>query len=652
MNRLNPALHLIALICAACLVTAPGEARQNGGATLNFRNAEIQAFIEDISQLTGYTFVTDPQLRGVVNIASQGPLDREEIFQVFQATLRVHGYVAVPTSPGVYQIRPEREGARSGAPLVRADTSGFVTSVVRLNAASAREAARTLASMSSAVGTITALESGNALVIVDFASNVSAIRDALGALDRDSTLIELVALENVAAADMAQVVDRLRAPAFQGEDNRRLALVAAPIPASNTLLLRGEASAVREMMALIQRVDAASRSNQSFRAIPLSHADGAGLLPILEQVSARLGPTSEAGGQGVRRAAIAHHPATNTLVLNADPDHLRELELVIRQLDIRRPQVMVEAIIVEMSDQAARDLGVQLLLSGNQDSAVPFFATRYGGPDILAIAGALAARGDDELNETLRQGAATSLLGARGALAGVGGQNNSGTTFGLILSALEQDGESNILSKPSIVTLDNEEASIIVGQQIPITTGEVLGSANSNPFRTIERQDVGVQLRVRPQISDGDTIRLYLRQEVSSVAGPVSANFAELITNNRAIETTVLADDGEIIVLGGLMERDEQVGESRVPVLGSIPLLGRAFRSESRSGGRTNLVVFIRPVIVRSPQDMRDLALRAYAGMHSGTTGAPSAGLEELAALLSNAPPPRREEASSEVAGE
>lgn len=640
MNRFSPALHLVALICAACLITAPGEARQNGGATLNFRNAEIQAFIEDISELTGYTFVTDPQLRGVVNIASQGPLTREEIFQVFQATLRVHGYVAVPTGPGVYQIRPEREGARSGAPMVRDEASGFVTAVVRLNAASAREAVRTLASMNSAAGTLTALESGNAVVIVDFASNVSAIRDALSALDRDNTLVELVALENVSAGDMAQVVDRLRAPAFQGEDNRRLALIAAPIPASNTLLLRGEAGAVREMMALIRRVDAASRSNQSFRAITLSHADGAGLLPILEQVSARLGP-ADAQGQGARRAAIAHHPATNTLVLNADPDHLRELELVIRQLDIRRPQVLVEAIIVEMSDQAARDLGVQLLLSGNQDSAVPFFATRYGAPDILAIAGALAARGDDAVSENLRQGAATSLLGSRGGLAGVGGQNSAGTTFGLILNALEQDGESNILSKPSIVTLDNEEASIIVGQQIPITTGEVLGSANSNPFRTIERQDVGVQLRVRPQISDGDTIRLYLRQEVSSVAGPVSANFAELITNNRAIETTVLADDGQIIVLGGLLERDEQTSQSRVPVLGSIPVVGRAFRSESRSGRRTNLVVFIRPVIVRSPQDMRDLALRAYADMNEGGSGRPSAGLDELAALLRDAPAPR-----------
>lgn len=192
MNRFSPALHLVALICAACLITAPGEARQNGGATLNFRNAEIQAFIEDISELTGYTFVTDPQLRGVVNIASQGPLTREEIFQVFQATLRVHGYVAVPTGPGVYQIRPEREGARSGAPMVRDEASGFVTAVVRLNAASAREAVRTLASMNSAAGTLTALESGNAVVIVDFASNVSAIRDALSALDRDNTLVELV----------------------------------------------------------------------------------------------------------------------------------------------------------------------------------------------------------------------------------------------------------------------------------------------------------------------------------------------------------------------------------------------------------------------------------------------------------------------------
>ncbi|AZU03311.1 general secretion pathway protein D [Glycocaulis alkaliphilus] len=633
-------VRIAAILASLVLFSGVCAAQSEERTTLNFRNADMTAFIEDMAALTGYTFVVDPQIRGVVTITSQGPVTREEAFQVFLATLRVHGFSAVPTAPGVYQIRAEREGARSGAPL-GGDDGLFSSSVVRLQSASAREAVRTLGAMSSAVGTLSALESGNSVVIVDYASNVSAIEQALRALDRDSTVVEMVSLENVSADEMARIIERLRQPAFQGEDNRRFALNIAPVPASNTLLIRGEMSAVRDIIALIRRVDAVSRSNQSFRVIALNHADGAALLPILEQVSVSLTPADSEGG-AARRASIAHHAPTNTIVVNADPDQLRELELVIRQLDVRRPQVLVEAIIVEISDQTARDLGLQLLLSGNAGSSTPFLTTRYGAsPDILAVAGGLAARGDDDASESLREAAIQSLLRSSGALIGVGGQNSNGAIFGAILNALEADTSSNILSKPSILTLDNEEASIIVGQQIPITTGEVLGSNNSNPFRTIERQDVGVQLRVQPQISDGDTIRLHLRQEVSSVAGPVSQTFAELVTNNRAIETTVLADNGEIIVLGGLIERDEQRADSGVPGLRRVPVLGRAFRNEGRSDRRTNLVVFIRPTIVRSAADMRALALEAYANaseeQRRATNGRGSS-LEDVVRMMMDAP--------------
>ncbi|MFC4724571.1 type II secretion system secretin GspD [Glycocaulis abyssi] len=632
--------RIAAFIAGFVLLAGVSAAQSEERTTLNFRNADMTAFIEDMAALTGYTFVVDPQIRGVVTITSQGPVTRDEAFQVFLATLRVHGFSAVPTAPGVYQIRAEREGARSGAPL-GGDDGLFNSSVVRLQSASAREAVRTLGAMSSAVGTLTALESGNSVVIVDYASNVAAIEQALRALDRDSTVVEMVSLENVSADEMARIIERLRQPAFQGEDNRRFALNIAPVPASNTLLIRGEMNAVQDIIALIRRVDAVSRSNQSFRVIALNHADGAALLPILEQVSVSLTPADSEGG-AARRASIAHHAPTNTIVVNADPDQLRELELVIRQLDVRRPQVLVEAIIVEISDQTARDLGLQLLLSGNAGSSTPFLTTRYGAsPDILAVAGGLTARGDDDASDSLRETAIQSLLRSSGALIGVGGQNSNGAIFGAILNALEADTSSNILSKPSILTLDNEEASIIVGQQIPITTGEVLGSNNSNPFRTIERQDVGVQLRVQPQISDGDTIRLHLRQEVSSVAGPVSQTFAELVTNNRAIETTVLADNGEIIVLGGLIERDEQVADSGVPGLRRIPVLGRAFRNEGRSDRRTNLVVFIRPTIVRSAADMRALALEAYASaseeQRRATNGRGSS-LEDVVRMMMDAP--------------
>jgi len=613
--------------------------------TLNFRNADIQAFIDDVSLVTGYTFIVDSEVRGNVTITSQTPLTADEVFQVFLSTLRTQGYAAVRTSVGVYQIVPEADGARSARPATDAQGDQFVTSVVRLRNASARDAIRSIGPMLSASGAVNADQDSNMVVILDFASNVREIERVLRQLDADTSVVEMVELENISADDMTRIIERLRSATRSGEDDRRFAVTVAAVPSSNALLLRGEPNAVREMMALAARVDAVSQSNQSFRVLYLNHADGASLLPIVEQVSRSLSGTGETAQPGNRRApSIAFHAPTNALILNADPDQIRELELVIRQLDVRRPQVLVEAIIVEISDRAARDLGVEFLVAGDGDDAVPFASTRYGGgPDLLALTGAFTFGDDENIGDELRDAAVNSLLGTSGALIGAGGQFDDGTLFGVILNALEQDTDSNVLSKPSLLTLDNQEASIIVGQEIPITTGEALGNNNANPFRTIERQDVGIQLEVRPTINEGDTIRLYIRQEVSSVAGPVSQNSVELITNQREITTTVLADDGEIIVLGGLIERDDQYRDSGIPGLKEIPGVGRLFSSESRSELRRNLMVFIRPTIVRSAEDARAVTERDYDfitdAQRTASRGAGSSLEEIVDFMLSGADP-------------
>ncbi|MEQ8405016.1 MAG: type II secretion system secretin GspD [Oceanicaulis sp.] len=598
-----------------------GAAHAQERSTLNFRDAEIGAVIDDVSLLTGYTFIVDPDVRGRVTIASQAALTPSEVFQVFLSTLRVNGYTAVRTAPGVFQIVPEAEGARAGAQVTPdRENELFLTSVVRLTNASARDALRAVGPLLSASGAANAVEGSNIIVAVDYASNIQAVEQTLRAMDRDRSTVEMLVLENVPAEDMVGIVERLRARTAQGEEDRAFAVSVAAVPASNSLLLRGEPGAVAEMIALARRVDAVSRSNQSFRVVSLNHAEGGQLLPILEQFADVL---TESATQAVRQTRIAYHQPTNSIIMNADPDVLRELEQVVRRLDVRRPQVQVEAIVVEISDQAARELGVQFLLAGNGDDATPFGYTRYGSqrsPDLLALAGALSSggfnTGDDASTGdqlSLRSLAVNSLLGARGGAFGVGGQiGDDGALFGLILNALDSDTESNVLSKPQVMVLDNEEASLLVGQQIPITTGEALGANNANPFRQIDREDVGVQLTVRPQINDGDAIRLQIIQEVSSIAGPVSADFQELITNQRKIETTVLADDGEIIVLGGLIERDEQLLDDSVPGLSRIPVAGRLFRNESRSEVRRNLMVFIRPTIVRDAADMRRVTRNSY----------------------------------------
>jgi general secretion pathway protein D len=289
---------------------------------------------------------------------------------------------------------------------------------------------------------------------------------------------------------------------------------------------------------------------------------------------------------------------------------------VVRQLDTRRQQVLVEAIIVEISDNAARRLGVQLLMSGLRGSNIPFAVTNYSNaaPNVNAIAGAIASErlGDDSnLGGSLRDAAVASVVGATGGLGGIAFQSGN-AIFGAIVNAVRSDSDSNILSTPSIMTLDNQEARILVGQEIPITTGEALSPNFDNAFRTVQRQNVGITLEVTPQINAGGAIKLDLRQEVSSIAGPVSQNASDLILNKREITTTITVDDGEIVGIGGLLDDNDRRTLERIPLLSEIPLVGNLFKSRSRQRGRTNLMVFIRPTILRSAADARAMSAQRY----------------------------------------
>ena len=617
MNRID-FKHAFGAAAIGLALAFTSAATAQDRSTLNFRDAEVQAVIDDVSLLTGYTFIVDPDVRGRVTISSQSALTPDEVFQVFLSTLRVNGYAAVRRGAGVFEIVPEQEGARAGA-QVSADRENelFLTSVVRLSHSGARDAVRARGPLLSSAGAANAVEGSNLVVVVDYASNIAAIEQALNTIDRDNSLVEMVVLENIPAEDMVGIVERLRTRTAQGEDDRAFAVSVAAVPASNALLLRGEPGAVSEMINLVRRIDAVSQSNQSFRVINLDHAEGATLVPILEQFATAL---TDGEGNTARRTTIGFHAPTNAVIINGQPDVLRELEQVIRRLDVRRPQVQVEAIIVEISDQTARELGVQLFLTGDDENATPLIYTGYSnqnGPDLLTLAGALTtdsltASSPTTTQSTLASAAISTLLGSSGGTFGVGGSFDDGGLFGVIINAIEQDTDSNVLSKPQLMVLDNEEAELLVGQEIPITTGETLGSDNTNPFRQIQREEVGVKLYVQPQINDGDTIRLIVRQEVSSIAGPVSATSDELVTNERQFSTTVLADDGDIIVLGGLIERDIQMQTDSVPGLSRIPLAGRLFENEESSEIRRNLMVFLRPTIVRDAEDMRRVTSDAY----------------------------------------
>ena len=353
--------------------------------------------------------------------------------------------------------------------------------------------------------------------------------------------------------------------------------------------------------------------------ITLKNSDAHTIVPILEQIGATMyAQKAPSEGQELKPTITQHEP-TNSLIISADYETLLAMERVIEALDVRRTQVLVEAIIVEMTDDAARELGVQFLLAGS-DGDIPFISTNFSrsAPNLLALTGALVGDGvfgaggtGTATSNPFQQAAVSSLLGLNGLSIGGAGQSGN-TLFGLVLNALENDTESNILSTPYAIALDNATSSLIVGQEIPITTGEVLGNNNVNPFRTVERIDVGVKLDITPHVGEGNSVRLDIAQEVSSVFGAVGPASPDLITNKRAINTTVLADDGDLIVLGGLIEQRETTNSSKVPVLGDIPVAGRLFRSEGVGHVRTNLMVFIRPTIIRDAEEARAATSRKY----------------------------------------
>ncbi len=598
---------------------APALAQSSPRQTLNVQGADIRAFIQDIARTTGHTFIVDPRVTGTVTVTSDRALSRSELFEVFLSTLRANGLVVSPTGSGAYRVSPA-EGAAQGPSTVGSER--FATEVFQIANIDAASAAEVVRPLVGAQGQVLANPRGNTLVVADFADNLRRIRSLISQIDVDRSAYEVVTLRNSSAREIARVVTEVLAPPGGGSPGM---VSVVPVESSNSIVLRGDPAAVARIRPLVDDLDRRAESADDVRVVFLEHADAEQLLPVLQQMTGQSSrPLDGAASASVEgedaapaaaasaatpgaRANIARFPGANALVIAAAPETQRMLSEVIRQLDTRRQQVLVEAIVVEVSDDAARALGVQWALAGRDGN--PLFATNYSNtsPSILPILGGIAGEreldDDDPLLEDLRGAALNSLLGANGVIGMGGGTIGSDGLFGAIINAVRSDEGSNLLSTPSLMTLDNEEATILVGQEVPVVVGEVLGSNNTNPFRTTQRQDIGVKLEVRPQINAGGAITLFLRQEVSSINGLLTSGASDLVLDKREIETTVLVDDGQIAVLGGLLDQNERLSVESVPGLGDIPVIGGLFRSTARERGQTNLMVFIRPTIIRSPGD-------------------------------------------------
>jgi general secretion pathway protein D len=640
---------LFATIVPSALAQAGQSSPEPSRHIMNFDDVELSALVADVSTVTGYTFIVHPDARTKrVTVSSSTPLTRDQVFDVFLSALRVHGFTAVPAGRATYRIVPERQ-AVSDASVSAAGSNTFTTEIFALKHSSARDVAAVIKPLIAEQGQVVANNASNTLVVVDYASNLPRLRAMLKQIDSDPSVTQTVSLKNIPAREMASILISLSVP--PGENSYAVNFQAVASDTGNAVVLQGDDALVRRAVDVSRELDSHDRTEDTLRVIPLNNANAVDLVPVLQQMAAAMDARRAAGGELQGVTTIAHHEPTNSLVISAPPETLGALERIITDLDRRRSQVLVEAIIVEMSDDTARELGLQFLVSGSNDSTVPFVSTNYSrsAPSMLALAGALSSNtpfntGDSSTNP-FTEAAVNSLLGLSGLSVGVGGQDGD-TLFGAILTAVENDTQSRILSKPFNMTLDNGTSSLLVGQEVPVATGEVLGDSNSNPFRTVERRDVGVGLDVTPRISNDDTIRLDITQEVSNIAQAITTgSTTDLIFNTRKISTSVIADNGEIIVLGGLVEQTERMTNEKVPVLGDIPVAGRLFRSEGKGLGRTNLMVFIRPTIVRNRDDARNATVRSYRYLRAQELwegeGDSGASLDKFVNQVLGSPPPQ-----------
>jgi general secretion pathway protein D len=650
---------IIALSLASLIAAAPLRAQY----VLNVRDADIRAFVQDAARVTGQTFIVDGRVQGKVSVVTDRSLSRSEYFEVFLSTLRANGLVAIPLRGGGYRIQ-QADGAATQPTRVgsaSAPASQFVTEVFRLRSIDATTAVETLRPLVSREGSITANRNANSLVVADYADNIRRIRDLVRQIDRDSAATQIVALDNAGAREIASALQGLAGQGVAGEGARPPVSV-VPIDSSNAIALRGDPTSVSRFAAMAKELDKRAESGAEIRVYQLEYANAETLLPTIQSLIgegtvadsppppaaqapatpttsgatpaavASTSPVSVAGtatalgGRG--KIVVSRYEGTNAIIIAANADMQKMLGELIRQLDARPQQVLVEAIVVEIGNDAAKRLGVQFLIGGEN---IPFAATNYSNavPSILTIGGAIAAEelatqtttvnGNvttttqrSPLGDSLQQAAAQSILNATGGFGGIALDIGKNAIFGAIINAVQNDTESNILATPHIVTLNNQKAKFLVGQDVPITIGEALSDNFDNAFRTVQRKEVGIKLEVTPQVNQQGEVKLFVKQEVSSVAGPVSNRSSDLIFNKREFETTLTVGDGQILAIGGLLNDDERRTIEKIPLLSDIPLLGELFKSKSRTRRKTNLTVFIRPTVIRSRADGDLYTARRY----------------------------------------
>jgi general secretion pathway protein D len=590
--------------------------------TVNLKDTDIQEFIEFVADVTETTIVVDPSVKGKIKVISSKPVSKAELYDLFLSILDVHGYTAV-RSGAVVRVIPNKN-ARSSPVDVISGTSDinaeYVTQVIRLDNVSAAKLIPVLRPLVPQQAHMAAYAPSNAIIISDIRANIDRMEKIIASMDQSAVKeTEIIKLKYGVSTDVVEMLKTLeKSRAGEGADASKEATLVAD-KRTNSVVVTADELSIERIKSLIDYLDIPLEQSGNVRVMYLEYADATEVAEVLTRVMQNLSRLDdEASGRSraanAAKSTIEADAGTNSLIITADADEMAALESVIARLDIRRAQVLVEAIIVEMEIVEGRELGLQWLFAN--DSGL------YGSN--ISSSSAQQARNAAIAQAIIPEDSASTDIGVRdlaGALSQVPGTTfgwgvvDEGLTMTTILNALESQGNANILSTPSLLTLDNEEAFITVGQQVPFVTGSYTntGAANgvANPFQTIQRENVGVTLQVTPQINEGDSVVMDIVQEVSSISQQV-LSASDVITNERKIETKVLAKDGDIVVLGGLVKDDVQDSQQGVPLLSDIPVLGRLFRSDVVSVTKSNLLVFIRSTIIRDDADLAGATAEKY----------------------------------------
>jgi len=567
---------------------------------LNYEDVDIKKVTQDIAQFSKKTIILDPRVKGRITIYSNANLDRRQVWDVYLRTIQVNGFSAISEN-GFVRIVPENEATRDENTSSVSSSGDYQTLVIPLINRSTEEVLPMIKPITGRQSHLSSIPSINSILIVDRSSNVQRINDLIKDLDKNNAAkISIIKLNNLSAIEAVRILDKLKA-----QNNPTInKFIAIPFNPSNSVIVSANEYVTNNINETLKSLDEDVKTDDSIDVVYLKYAKSADIAAILNSVSSGFIPDNDGA-----KTVITHHEKTNSLIISSAEANLATIRNIISQLDIRRAQVLVEAIIVELSETAASSLGVETVFNGTDKDSVPIGVTRFGGsgPDLLTIIGSSA----DETDVNLSTTASASLLNTQGLIAGFGDLTPGKDNFVGIINAISQDSNSNILATPSLMAMDNELATSIIGQEIPITTGESLGTNNANPFRTTSRQEVGIKLEVTPQINEGSSVVMQIKIEVSGVAG-VPMSGIDIITNKRAIETTALVDNNQIIVLGGLVDEDKQDTVSKVPLLGSVPILGRLFQSSSSTTVKKNLMVFLRPTIITDSESAMSASSDKY----------------------------------------